>query len=114
MAASATTRGSSQLKVDTHRSLTRTTSSNVGHFNTPSGIKKTSVCLQTKFQLVSVANLWQPPGFKGGEGGGGQKPVIEGLRVGGNQLEGEGAKTSYRGRGVISIAPPLAVALNVL
>lgn len=56
VAASATTLGTSQLKADAHRSLTRSGSSQSSgkSFTSPSsGIKKSSICLQTKFKIVS-------------------------------------------------------------
>ena len=65
VAASATTLGSSQLKADTHCTLSRTTSTQPSgmHFQGGSpGVKKSSVCLQTKFQVVCIYmyTIWCP------------------------------------------------------
>ncbi len=61
VAASATTLGTSQLKADAHRSLTRSSSnSSSGTLHFPgsnAGIKKSSVCLQTKFKIVSFMKV---------------------------------------------------------
>ena len=56
VAASATTLGSSQLKADTHRTLSRTTSTQPTGVHGSPGVKKSSVCLQTKFQVVCACS----------------------------------------------------------
>lgn len=66
VAASATSLGTSQLKADTQRSLSRSGASQGSgmSFTSPSsGIKKSSLCLQTKFKVVRVTfdpiqSLW--------------------------------------------------------
>ena len=75
VAASATSLGTSRLKADAHRSLSRSSSNSSSgtlHFpGSTSGIKKSSICLQTKFRVVSRMHLDCPLGEGGGGGGGG-------------------------------------------